>query len=219
MLGATAGALGDIQPEDAPSGAAHDHGSLLYHAYHIWRAGEPVILVRHQTLKALIDDPAPSASDWTESIKGKAGYIQLPQHLVWLDAGVETEGSPESVDGLMWVGTPDSVLNVSLASGVRIGRPGLSVVPVPPQPLSALEDWALGPAREEGIDFETGIPGGEIEGLLGVRTPAEVLKLAALTLRAVALGEEGREVVPSGPGPAEVSAGDPLPTQLLYSLL
>ncbi|MGI9627635.1 MAG: hypothetical protein ACR2QM_12415 [Longimicrobiales bacterium] len=216
LLGATAGALEDIQPDDAPLGSIHDHGSLIYHAYHIWRAGGPVVLVRHETLKGLLQDPQPGTTEWTEPLKGNAGYIQLPQHLVWLDAGGETEGAPESVDGLLWVGAPDGVLNVSLACGVRIGRPGLSVVTVPPQPMLALEDWALGPAREDGADFGTNMPGGEIEGLLGVRTPAEVLKLAALILRELAAGTE----VATAPPPAALGEPSaPAPTKLEYALL
>lgn len=157
----------------------------------------------------------PQSDDWTAALSEQAGYIRLPRHLLWLEegeagepgdrnapdppashaaepAGYEgTPGAlsppPESVDGLFWAADGAGAINLALVTGVRPDRPGYGIVPVPPQPLSALPEWAAGPAREGGGDFTTSLPGAELDGLFGIRTPAEVFKLAAVLLRHLAL--------------------------------
>lgn len=157
----------------------------------------------------------PQSDDWTAALSEQAGYIRLPRHLLWLEegeagepgdrnapdppashaaepAGYEgTPGAlsppPESVDGLFWAADRTGAINLALVTGVRPDRPGYGFVPLPPQPLSTLPEWAAGPAREGGGDFTTSLPGAELDGLLGIRTPAEVFKLAAVLLRHLAL--------------------------------
>ena len=185
MLGAVQGALAELRDEDAGPGAAHDHGAILFFVYHMWRTGGGVVLARQETVRELLGGGAGPArvrgdSSWTRDLGGRAGYVQLPQHLCWIE---ETRGTrPESVDGFFWVGDDSGVLHMALIAGMRSDRPGYAVVPVPPQPLDTLPGWVSGPAREDGPDFETSLPGAELDGLLGIRTPAEVFKLAALVL-------------------------------------
>lgn len=156
-------------------------------------------------------DASTADDGWTATLPGQAGYIRLPRHLLWLEEGdagepgdrtspdpaeshpaEPAEGAatpsphrspPESVDGLFWAADRTGAINLALVTGVRPDRPGYGVVPVPPQPLAALPGWAAGPAREGGGDFTTTLPGAELDALLGIRTPAEVFKLAALLLR------------------------------------
>lgn len=185
MLGAAQGALAELREEDTGPGAAHDHGAVLFFVYHMWRTGGGVVLVRQGTLRGLLrggGGPATMRGKplWTEELRGGAGYVQLPQHLVWLEDA--HGGPPESVDGFFWVGDAAAALHLALVAGMRSDRPGYSVVSVPPQPLDALPGWASGPSREDGHDFETSLPGAELDGLLGLGTPAEVFKLAALVL-------------------------------------
>lgn len=221
MLGATAGALEEIRPEATPTESIHDHGIILFHGYHLWKVGMPTVLVTASTLGRLLGpEPLAESQDLAKGFSGTAGYVQLPQHLVWLQA-TEEEG-PESVDGLFWAGSPSEVLHVALAAGIRSGRPGLGVVPVPAQPFSALADWATGPAREGGEDFATDLPGAAIDGLLGLQTPAEVMKMATLIL-SEALGGTGTNVneaqgdeAPEASGP-KTSDDGPEPTRLPFT--
>ena len=216
MLGAVQGALAELREDDADPQSAHDHGNVLFFAYHMWLAGAAVTLVRTDTLRTLlsIGPPAETGDGWTARLHDRAGYVQLPQHLVWIeegDAGGPGEPSPrdparphpsepaggqgpssglppapESADGFFWAVDGRGIVHLALVTGMRSDRPGYVVVPVPPQPLDSLPAWAAGPAREGGGDFTTSLPGAELDGLLGIRTPAEVFKLGALVLQRIA---------------------------------
>lgn len=266
MLGAVQGALAELRAEDAAPESANDHGSVLFFAYQLWRAGPEMALVRAATLRRLLTPPtdsrptdsppagkAPSTPDdaWTNALRGRAGYVQLPQHLVWLEEGGDpgpgdppstepakphpnepaegpgpqpgTTPAPESVDGFFWAADPGGIIQLALVSGVRGDRPGYGVVPVPPQPLATMTEWSSGPAREGGGDFTTSLPGAELDGLLGIRTPAEVFKLAALVL-GLLVAERRAATAPAvppaagDPGPGGPPPG-PAPTSLPSTLL
>ena len=223
MLGTVQGALAELREEDAGAESAHDHGGILFFAYHMWQRGGGVVLAQQKTVRGLLgegDGPGTvrGKSLWARDLGGSAGYVQLPQHLVWIEEA--RNGPPESVDGFFWHGDDNGVLHLAMVAGMRKDRPGCVVVAVPPQPLDALPGWASGPAREGGGDFSTSLPGAELDGLVGIRTPAEVFKLAARVL-----GRIARErLEPSPPGPAaftEESApgSDPRPTELPSAIL
>ena len=267
MLGAAQAALTELRDDDASPESAHDHGNVLYFAYRMWLAGPAVALVRADTLRGLLaatpDDTSaiqPRRTDpWPRSLRERAGYVQLPQHLVWLEEGdggspgdppahdqlpphpavpagaqppapgpppPATSPSPESVDGLFWAVDPGGILHLALVTGVRGDRPGYGIVPVPPQPVETLHEWATGPAREGGGDFTTALPGADLDGLLGLRTPAEVFKLTALVLGLIA--RERPTLAPAKPDRANTSedptapthpVGSPPPTNLPSALL
>ena len=249
MLGAVQGILADLREEDVDPKSAHDHASVLYFTYHMWLAGPSVVLVQGSTMRGLMAETSPETSPadnsgeaaegageptdeaWTAALLERAGYVQMPQHLVWLEEGdaggsgdppspepaephpAEPAGGeaspPESVDGFFWSADRGGILNLALVTGVRPDRPGYGIVPVPAQPLSALPAWAAGPAREGGGDFTTSLPGAELDGLLGLRTPAEVFKLAALLLHRLTREHapaSGQTAAPPPPG------GQPAPT-------
>ncbi|MYE15994.1 MAG: hypothetical protein F4Y07_05885 [Gemmatimonadetes bacterium] len=228
MLGAVQGALAELREEDAPPESVHDHGSVLYFVYHLWRTAGVVVVAQQKTLRAMLSGDAGTPSPgpkslWANELAGRAGYIQLPQHLVWIEEA--RNGPPESVDGFFWFGDAHRACHLALVAGMRGDRPGFAVVPVPPQPLDALPGWAAGPAREGGGDFETSLPGAELDGLIGIRTPAEVFKLAALLLRRVVLGRSGdcasparAPEAPRAHDASPVSAG-PTPSALPYVTL
>ncbi|MDE2982844.1 MAG: hypothetical protein OXU74_16760 [Gemmatimonadota bacterium] len=234
MLGAVQGALAELRAEDASPESANDHGSVLFFAYHLWRTEGTVVLAQQKTMRGLLSGESEPQSEihkslWEKEPGGRAGYVQLPQHLVWLEearndpqegrdvsqetrndaeagrnVSQETRGNPpESVDGFFWFGDSHGALHLTLVAGMRSDRPGFAVVPVPPLSLDSLPDWAAGPAREGGRDFATSLPGAELDGLLGIRTPAEVFKLAALLL-----GRMARERPEASP-PPEVGHRDP----------
>ena len=201
-----------VAPEEAAPDASalqgpHVHGEVLFFAYHLWRTARPhgppgVTLITQRTLRSLLagagaDEqgrPAPRAraklenppaagasnSGWERALRGCAGYVQLPQHMVWADeAGA---ARPESVDGFFWAAAPEYAFHAAAVAGMRQGRPGYGVIPAPPQPLNSLSSWTTAPAREGGGEFSTNLPGAQLDGLVGIRTPAELLKLVALAL-------------------------------------
>ena len=153
-------------------------------------------------------DPASAADERASALRDRAGYVQLPQHLVWLEEG------PESVDGLFWHADRRDTLHLALVAGMRSDRAGCVFVPVPPQPLASLGEWARGPAREGGGDFSTSMPGADLDGLAGIRTPAEVYKLAALVLGRLAAGGS-----PASSGHVSEAGSGPRPTALPWARL
>ncbi len=229
--GAVQGILADLRPEDdGPAlgeepAQASGHAHILYFAFQLWRTRPVVALLSRATLRSL-PDADPLTTGWEADLEGRAGYLQLPQHMVWAEEpGAER---PESVDGFFWSATGRDALHVAAVTGMRPGRPGYGFVPVPPQPLVSLSDWTASPAREDGPEFAANLPGGEIDGLLGIRTPAEVFKLLAFALEAFSLERWARhgvaaataanlEASPDRP-PAQPGAF-PKPTQLRYVVL
>ena len=217
MLGAVQAALAELREEDAAPQSAHDHAGVLFFAYHLWRTRGAVVLAQQKTLRALVagEIGLPQAgrnSLWVNDFGGRAGYVQFPQHLVWIEEA--RNDPPESVDGLFWFGDAQRALHLSLVAGMRSDRPGFAVVPVPPVAFEALPEWATGPAREGGGDFTTTLPGADLDNLLAIRTPAEVFKLAALLLGRIA--REQPEV--STPQPV-AAAARPRPSALPFATL
>ena len=226
-----------VAPEEAAPDASalqgpHVHGEVLFFAYHLWRTARPhgppgVTLITQRTLRSLLagaDEqgrPAPRAraklesppaagasnSGWERALRGRAGYVQLPQHMVWADeAGAER---PESVDGFFWAAAPEYAFHAAAVAGMRQGRPGYGVIPAPPQPLNSLSSWTTAPAREGGGEFSTNLPGAQLDGLVGIRTPAELLKLVALALERST--RRPRKPVRSPPAPSSAAAAPPPP--------
>ncbi len=223
MLGAAQGTLAELRPDDAGPEFAGDHGGVLYFAYHMWRRGCSVTLVSARTLRRLLKEEI-GEPGWEGTLLERGGYVQFPRHMVW----IEEQGAdgPESGDGFFWAAHESGILEIAVVAGIREGRPGYRFVPVPPQPLASLPEWAVEPAREGGREFETALPGAELDGLLGVRTPAEVYKLVALCLRATVArrASEAPEATPqagcpANPSPSCEERGGTRPTALPYVIL
>lgn len=208
MLGTVGQALKALQgPEDDPE-LIRQHGLVLFHAYHFQRAGEPLFLLDTHVARYLVET-SPAGEGWSPSTPGPAGYVQLPQHLFWAEP-VE-DRPPESVDGFSWVVSEPGALHLLLALGLRDDRPGFSIVPLPAVPLEEAGTWAREEAREEGPDFESSLPGGELERLYSLETTGEVLKLTARTFWYLdTCPEAACPEEPTEPGP------EPRPSALPY---
>ena len=234
MLGATMGALAELGEEGTDPGSAYDLGGVLFFAYHAWRTDGGAALARRDCVAQLLGDGATvrrlaADANWTNRLRDRAGYVQLPQHLVWTEgvgmgdapagtpSGTPT-AAPESIDGFFWAASADGALQASLVAGMRADRPGFAVLPVPPQPLSALPGWVEGPAREDGADFASSLPGAELEGLLGVKTQAEAFKLISLLLGVLAIREPSLQA-PGGAGRGSPSRASPEPSALPFAVL
>jgi len=175
LLSETAMALREIRGEDDPTEAVTQHGALLFQAFHFWEAGRPLYLLGTEVVRYLVDH-GPGPEDWAPSLPGRAGYVQLPQHLFW---AVSEEGEPpESLDGLFWSSPDGDTVTLLVVMGMRKDRPGLAVVPLPTLPLDAAAAWASMAVRTEGDDFRSSLPGAELEDLYSIEAGGEAVKLA-----------------------------------------
>lgn len=173
-----AGGAGEGGDEDRE--ALRQYGRLLFHAFHFWRAGKPVHALGEEKLRWLLDDVT-SVGDWSLATPSAAGYLRLPRNLVWAAPAANLQ--PEAADGFFWThvrpADEPARLHVLLALGVRPDRPGFSVVPATGV-LDHERHWAEVDARAGGRDFETTLPGGELDRLYSITSAAELLKLGSL---------------------------------------
>lgn len=216
MLVSVNSILRELGGKGASQEAILQHAALLFHAYHFARAEGRVYLVSTGAARRLVEDSEWSAEGGDgEGGRGDAGrvhppapagYVQFPRHLFWVHG--DPSGPAEAVDGFFWTwtqgqsGRVDSgSLHLLLATGIRDGRPGLTVAPLPEVPLEEASGWLSTPCRPDGDDFANTLPGGEMEGLLAFTAAGEVFKLAARMFAYMVHNSGG--VVPGGdPGAA-----------------
>ena len=208
MLGSVASYLQRLQAPGAPASAVHQYGALLYHAAHFAREGRKLYLMGTHVARYLVDASPPAKAP---GLPAEAGYVQLPRNLFWVRP--HPDEAAEAVDGFHWTLGSAGYLHCLLALGLRGDRPGLAVVPVPEAPWSDASAWLDAQVREGGRDFETTLPGGELEGLLSLETAGEVLKLTARLFRYLELHPEA--VRPEGPAAGEEEG--PVPSALPFS--
>jgi hypothetical protein len=195
-------------------GGAPELGGLLYHLYHCWRSGNPLYMVDTRVTRLLVESEAWKADRRPEPPEASA-YVQLPQHLVW--ARPDAEGTPESVDGFFWTVSGDTIAFL-VAMGMRGDRPGFSVALLEPMPLADAPDWVGFPVRDAGVDFESTLPGAELERLYEIRTAGEVLKLAGrLLLYLDSAGEGTSRPMPAAHTEARAGEAGPRPTALPHT--
>lgn len=201
-LGAVGRILQEVRGEEDDPELIQQHGYLVYHAYNFWRAGEPLYLLEAGAARLLVEsDPEDVAGP--PSPPSQAGYLQLPRHLFWSWPDPDDEEAPaEPLDGVFWTVAGDGMLWTLAALGVRADRPGISIFPLPPVPVTEADDWLTTTVREAGQDFGSTLPGGELDQLYSVETAGEVLKLLG---RAFWYVESFPEVVE---GPVEPSPDD-----------
>ena len=210
QLPAAAEALDEIMEPPASPAVMEPYGSLLYHAYQFWRHEQPLFLLSTDVARWLVD-AAPELSDWTLALAASAGYVQLPQHLFWARA---VEGGPaESIDGFFWSRVGATGIAGLLVLGLRTDRLGVSAVPLGPLRLDELRELAGASAREPGRDFESTLPGGELERLYSVDTMGEAIKLVARTLWYMKVYPQAVTREP----PAEATPGEPSASRLAFS--
>jgi hypothetical protein len=172
------------QSEEDPGSEGEEplrqYGRLLFHAFHHWRNGKRRFTLETETIRRLLDHVS-TVGAWRLRAPTPAGYLRLPRNLVWAAPGPGLR--PEPADGLFWtLFHPDDApaeLHVLLALGVRPDRPGFSVVTASGV-LDREPHWAEVEARPDGGDFESTLPGGDLDRLYSIENAAELLKLASL---------------------------------------
>ena len=183
MLAAAGRAVREIRSAEDDPALIRQYGLLLYHAFHFHEGGEALYLIETEAIRDLLDGD-PEILGWAPSLGEPAGhaagYVQLPQHLVWVRS--QEDAAPESLDGFFWVRSSDEHFGLLLALGMRGERPGLSVVSLAELSLNEVSEWSSLQARDKGDDFSSSIPGSELEGLYELRSGGEALKLVARVL-------------------------------------
>ncbi len=175
LLSEAGSVLREIRGEEDDPQLIHQFGILLYHAFHFWKEGLPFFQLETGAVRYLVE-AGPGEGGWGASLPGAAGYVQLPQHLLWVPGGEGVQ--PESVDGFFWSAPESDDLSLLLVMGIRKDRPGVSVVPLPNLPLPAAGEWATLTVRPDGDDFRSSLPGADLENLYGLEAGAEAVKLA-----------------------------------------
>ena len=207
--------LREIRGEGEDPQLIHQHGALLFHSFHFWKAAGSLFLLDTEVVRHLTGS-GPEEGQWEPALPSAAGYAQLPQHLVWARGG---EGAPpESLDGFFWSAPSDERFSLMVVLGLRRDLPGLTVVPLPTIPLSAAAPWASMQVREEGEDFSSDLPGAELGGLYSLEAGAEALKLAMRVFWYMdsfpsslsdGVSPEGGPKQPPEGGPGEMATGAP----------
>lgn len=182
-----------------------EYGTLAFHAVHFVRAGLPLFLLTTPLARRLVDEvprgaPEPPAS---------AGYLQLPQHLFW----TRPEGvAPESLDGAFWSLSEGGRLYVLPITGVRPDRPGFGTLSVPDAPLAHARAWLRATGRASGTDYQSDLPGAQLDRLYAIESAGEILKLMARFFAHVAAhpGTAAR-------APDELPANAPRPSALPFT--
>jgi hypothetical protein len=213
----TLGSVGDfvreLQTPNAPESALHQYGALVFHAVHFARAGRPTYLLETPAARGLVNsapagDPRPHES---------AGYLQLPQHLFWMDG---SEGkAPESVDGLFWFVPKTDVIHVLPITGVLSDQPGFTALALPEAPLGDARQWLDADMRGSEPDYSSSLPGHDLDQLYSVESTGEVLKLLARFFAYLESTPAAREDVAAGEGggPTESRTKGPSPSALPYT--
>lgn len=207
VLEAASEALGELRRSDEPTETLSRHALMLFHAYHHHAAGTPAYLLATDVVRA-----ATQREGWTVGEAGSgalppSAYLQFPQHLVW--ARAEGDAPPASLDGAFRTATADGRVHVMAVGGLLGERPGFTVLPVPGAPAAHEAGWCSATMRPDGADFESRMPGAELEGLVEVCTAGEVLKLVARAASVIRAGSDGgfgggapTAPTPDGPPPS-----------------
>lgn len=199
----------EVAGREAEAPTLHPLGELAFHSYHFAVADASVFVLSAQAARYLVEgapagDPRPPT---------RSGYLQLPQHLFWAADG---GGAPESIDGVIWTVATGDVLRVMLVTGMRPDRPGMGATLVPEAPLTDASIWMNVRARGDERDFDSEIPGAEIDGLYEIRTAGEALKLLARFFAYAGAVPEALEQRPPADGDDVVAAGGPAPSSFAH---
>jgi hypothetical protein len=206
-MATTSDFIASIAGEGAPDAEIQRVSALAYHVVNFHRL-EGRLYFLDTAVSRYLTGGVPGAA---APLPSRAGYVQLPQHLFWLENG---ESVPESVDGIFWTVTGDGVLHSLVVTNVRPDGTGAGVVPLPEAPVASAAEWLDVDARGDGADFATALPGGDLDQLYGLSSSGEVLKLLA---RLFAYLHAVPDAAATGSVPAE--AETPRPTALPHLLV
>lgn len=162
--------LRDLRPDDSEAGeGVGELAALAHHAYLTWDAGLPTWRIDIDQARTALE-PGAARVDAPPS----AGYLQLPERLVW--ASLAPEAPAEPLDGCFVHSVSDGGLRVLGIFGMHPGRMGFSVVEAVGAPAPAL-------VRPDGsAPFSSVLPGGAAAGIHSLVGPEELVELAGRLL-------------------------------------
>jgi hypothetical protein len=168
--------LRDLRPDDAEAGEGLDElTALVHHAYLAWADGLRTWgIPEPETRHIMAQRAAPAVAPET------AGYIQLPERLVW--ASLSAPGPWEPLDGCFVHPAADGAMRVLGVFGLHAARNGFTVAEASGVPGALI-------ARRDGTPlFTPSLEGGALAGLHAVVEPGELVELAGrvLACRAIA---------------------------------
>lgn len=237
MLDAVGRAVDDLRRAEDGAEQRHQHGLLLFHAFHMLaQDAPPTELVSTGVARWLVETATDSGGDRSgppgaasadapsaerpvallEPGHATARYVQLPQHLFWVRE--DPEDRPASLDGFFCTSDGEHVVFLGVM-GITGPEQGFSVMTLPPLPLADVPIWLSETMRAEGEDFRSSMPGAELEGLYELTTAGEVLKLMARLDRYQRLFPESRTALEPGVPPTDASTSVPIPSRLSGTLL
>lgn len=188
FLTRAAEAVRETVPPDASPEALEQYRLFLYHAFNFWRFGKRVFVLEPPVARYLVE-AAPDLQGWELRLPAESLYVQLPANLFW--ASVAPDVPPEPVDGFFVCcvdgedlgGEPYRTVEVLMALGIHRQRAGLSLIHFDTEVGPGIPAaWAEAQGRDEGADFESVLPGGEMAGLYSILTVQEALKLVGRAL-------------------------------------
>lgn len=188
FLTRAAEAVREVIPPDASPDALEQYRQFFYHAFHFWRFGKRLYVLEPAVARFLVE-AAPDLRGWDLRLPAESLYVQLPPNLFW--ASVAPDAPPEPVDGFFvccvdredLAGEPYETVEVLMALGIHRQRAGLSLIHFDTEVGPGIPAaWAEAAGRDEGRDFESVLPGGEMAGLYSVVTVQEALKLVGRAL-------------------------------------
>lgn len=158
--------------------------ALAYQGYHFWRNGAQPAALSEELVRALLSPDAEEVGTWALQAPAQSGYVVFPANLVWAQTD---QGAPEALHGFFYATSPHGSAAGSLALlvalGVRDDRAGVTAIEINVAlPVSPPGHFGDLDARDDGIDFENILPGGELRGLFAVTNAGEVLKLVSRSL-------------------------------------
>jgi hypothetical protein len=181
-------AVREVVPAEASPDALDQYRIFFYHAFNFWRFGKRTYVLEPAVARYLVE-AAPELRGWELALPAESVYVQLPPNLFW--ASVAADAQPEPVDGFFACcarrtdagGEPYDTLEVLMVLGIHRQRAGLSLIHFDTEVGPGIPaTWTEGPGRDEGADFGSMLPGGEMAGLYSVVTITEALRLVGRAL-------------------------------------
>lgn len=167
--------LRDLRPDDRDAGAGVDElAALVHHGYLAWADGLTTWVV-----PAAVARRAVTARQVPTAVPAHAGYIQLPERLVW--ASLAADAPWEPLDGCFVHTTVDGTLRVLGVFGLHASRNGFTVAESVGAPGS------LATRRDGTPLFAPSLEGGARAGLSAIVEAGELVELAGRLLADPAL--------------------------------
>jgi hypothetical protein len=214
------GLVREMVPPDAPPGAIEQHRAMLFHAFNFWRHGSRLYLFDPAVARFVVES-SPATAEWNFSAPQPSCYLQLPANLFW--GSIAPDAPPEPVDGYFVTvegGTSRDdtrLLEAMMVLGIRRHRAGFSTIPFRTEVGPGVHaEWADAPSREEGRDFDSVLPGGDLANLYSVLTVGEAMKLMYRLLWYLDTFPDQLLSERAEPRTAERPPGGPPPSRLSY---